>query len=125
MPAAVGLDHVQLAMPAGGEDDARAFYVGILGLVERTKPPALAARGGCWFALAASTAEVGQVHLGVESGFGPAKKAHPGLVVDDLDAIADLLRRRGFRFEPDGNIAGRRRGHSDDPFGNRVELIQA
>lgn len=119
-----GIDHVQLAMPAGAEADAQAFYVGLLGLVERDKPPVLAARGGCWFALPGSDSAVGQVHLGVEAEFAPARKAHPGLVVDDLDGLAATLLAQGFAFTPDDAIPGLRRGHTADPFGNRIELIQ-
>lgn len=119
----VGLDHVQLAMPAGAEDVARAFYVGLLGLVERPKPSVLAARGGCWFASTGSASEVGEVHLGVEQPFTPAKKAHPGLLVDDLDRVVEALTAQGFSYTPDQNIEGVRRGHTSDPFGNRIELI--
>lgn len=122
--AAVGLDHVQLAMPPGAEGAARAFYVGLLGLVERAKPPVLAARGGCWFALPGSTSEVGEIHLGVEDPFTPARKAHPGLLVDDLDALVEALSEQGFSYLPDDNIPGLQRGHTADPFGNRLEVIQ-
>lgn len=120
---AVGLDHVQLAMPAGAEASARAFYVGLLGLVEREKPPVLAARGGCWFALPGSTSLVGEVHLGVEDPFAPARKAHPGLLVDDLDGLVEALSRQGISYTADDNIPGLRQGHTTDPFGNRIELI--
>lgn len=119
----VGLDHVQLAMPAGAEDVARAFYVGVLGLVERAKPPVLAARGGCWFALPGSPSTVGEVHLGVEEPFAPARKAHPGLLVDDLERVVEDLAAQGLPYAPDGNIEGVRRGHTTDPFGNRIELV--
>lgn len=109
------IDHVQLAMPAGGEATARAYYVGRLGLVEVPKPPILAARGGCWF-------EAGsvRVHLGVDANFRPARKAHPALVVDDLDGlIADAALDVRWSDE----IPDTRRCHTDDPFGNRIELI--
>jgi catechol 2,3-dioxygenase-like lactoylglutathione lyase family enzyme len=122
--AAIGLDHVQLAMPSGGEETARSFYIGLLGLVERAKPPVLAARGGCWFAVPGSTSDVGEVHLGVEDPFVSARKAHPGLLVDDLDALVDTLSQQGFPYIPDDNIPGLRRGHTADPFGNRIELIE-
>ena len=86
------IHHVQLAMPAGEEAMAAEFYVSVLGLVQVPKPPHLAGRGGCWF-------EAGgvRVHLGVEPDFRPAKKAHPALVVDDLDALDPSLRRRRHR----------------------------
>jgi catechol 2,3-dioxygenase-like lactoylglutathione lyase family enzyme len=120
-----GLDHVQLAMPVGAEEIAREFYVGLLGLVERVKPPVLAARGGCWFALPGSSSEVGQVHLGVEEPFAPARKAHPALRVADLEVLAEVLMARGFSWTPDDSIPSVRRGHTADPFGNRIELIAA
>src|SRR5690348_952833 len=86
----VGVHHVQLAMPAGGEDAARAFYAGLLALPEVPKPPHLAARGGCWF-----ETETVKVHLGVEADFRPARKAHPALSVADLPALLALLRDAG------------------------------
>jgi catechol 2,3-dioxygenase-like lactoylglutathione lyase family enzyme len=113
------LDHVQLAMPAGREDDARAFYQGLLGIPEVAKPPHLAARGGCWF-------EDGdlKVHLGVEADFAPARKAHPAFIVDDLEALVKRLRAAGHRVVADRPLAGYDRTYAEDPFGNRIELMQ-
>jgi catechol 2,3-dioxygenase-like lactoylglutathione lyase family enzyme len=118
-----GVDHVQLAMPVGAEDVARGFYVGVLGLVECVKPPVLAARGGCWFALPGSASEVGQLHLGIEDPFVPARKAHPGLLVDDLEVLVETLVAQGFPWRLDDSIPSVRHGHTADPFGNRIELI--
>lgn len=117
-PRVVRIDHVQLAMPAGAEDQAVAFYVGILGLNEVTKPPVLAARGGCWFELGGVA-----VHLGVEEPFAPARKAHPGLVIDGYSELIDVLTAHGVEVRPDTSLAGVTRCHIDDPFGNRLELI--
>src|SRR6201996_2910088 len=86
----VRLDHVQLAMPPGGEAEAEAFYSALLGLVRVPKPPLLEARGGCWFGDGAVS-----VHLGVEEDFRPARKAHPALVVRDLAALVAALRAAG------------------------------
>lgn len=116
-PRWIEIDHVQLAMPPGGEPDARAFYVGRLRLVEVPKPPALAARGGCWFAAGAV-----RLHLGVEDGFRPARRAHPALVVRGLDA---LLEAADLAPVWSDEIPGVRRCHVEDPFGNRLELIAA
>ena len=104
----VGIDHVQLAMPAGGEDDARAFYVDVLGLSEQTKPAHLAGRGGVWFARGGV-----KVHLGVDTDFHPARKAHPGFLVRGLDDITGCWETlEGLRYDPDcGN--GRRDGDTD------------
>lgn len=115
----LGLDHVQLAMPAGGEAEARAFYSGLLGLEEIPKPTALAGRGGCWF-------RVGPVelHLGVEAGFRPALKAHPALVVSDLAALRGRLEAGAAPLSDDAPLAGRERVFTADPFGNRIELIE-
>jgi catechol 2,3-dioxygenase-like lactoylglutathione lyase family enzyme len=113
------IDHVQLAMPAGGEDRARGFYNAILGLPEKVKPPALAARGGVWF----ETPDL-KIHLGVEKEFRPARKAHPALLVEDLPALADRLRAAGCPVIDDEPLAGYRRIYTEDPFGNRIELME-
>jgi catechol 2,3-dioxygenase-like lactoylglutathione lyase family enzyme len=114
------IDHVQLAMPPGSENRARGFYCDVLGMSEIPKPEALAVRGGCWF-----TSEEAQVHLGVEEGFRPAKKAHPALVVEGLDEILARCEAAGLASKPDAEIEGCRRLHVFDPFGNRLELIEA
>jgi catechol 2,3-dioxygenase-like lactoylglutathione lyase family enzyme len=118
--ALLRLDHVQLAMPAGGEAEAERFYAGLLGLPRVPKPPALAVRGGCWF-------ERGEVrlHLGAEADFRPAKKAHPALVVQGYEALCAKLKAAGVPVRPSDELPGVRRCHVDDPFGNRLELIEA
>lgn len=113
------VDHVQLAMPRGGEDDAVAFYQGLLGLPRVPKPPHLEVRGGCWF----SNGDVA-LHLGVEAEFRPARKAHPALLVDDLTALTERLRAGGANVSRDEPIEGYDRCYVDDPFGNRIELMQ-
>lgn len=113
------LHHVQLATPAGREDVLREFFVGVLGMTEIPKPPVLAARGGVWFR--AGSAEI---HFGVESDFRPARKAHPGILVDDLDVVAGRLGAAGHDVIWDGDFPGYRRIHVDDPNGNRLELLQ-
>jgi catechol 2,3-dioxygenase-like lactoylglutathione lyase family enzyme len=114
------IDHVQLAMPAGGEDRARAFYSGLLGMDEVAKPPELAKRGGCWFASGAV-----QIHLGIEAEFRPARKAHPALRCLDYDGLLARLQAAGLDVQRDDSIPGVRRCHISDPFGNRIELICA
>jgi catechol 2,3-dioxygenase-like lactoylglutathione lyase family enzyme len=104
------LDHVQVAAPAGGEEAARAFYGGVLGLQEVEKPEALRARGGVWFE---------QLHVGVEEGFAPARKAHPAFAVDDLDALAARIGD----VQWDDAVPGTRRFYANDPFGNRLEFL--
>ena len=116
----VGIEHVQLAMPPGGEGAAREFYTGLLGLPERTKPPALAARGGCWF-----EAPGVKVHLGVDADFRAAQRAHPALLVDDLAALQIALAAAGMEAVPDEPADGRKRCYVSDPFGNRIELMQS
>ena len=116
----IGIDHVQVAVPAGCEDEARAFYRGLLGLPEISKPAALAARGGCWFRAGAQ-----ELHVGVDDPFLPAQKAHPGLVSDDLEALAERLRDAGHPVAYDEAIPGVSRFHVADPFGNRLEIRQA
>ncbi len=117
--AIIGLDHVQLAMPAGREDDAVAFYEGLLGLTNVAKPAHLAVRGGCWFETATA-----KVHLGVEADFQPARKAHPALLVDDLAALAERLEAAGVEVRTEGGLDGYDQRYVDDPFGNRIELLE-
>ncbi len=115
----VGVDHVQLAMPAGGEGEARAFYNTLLGLEELDKPEILKARGGVWFA-----AGINQIHLGVEADFNPAKKAHPGLLVRDIMILGKKLSEAGIQVDWDENLPHYRRFYSEDPFGNRLEFLE-
>ena len=114
-----GFDHVQVAIPAGGEDVARRFYAGLLGMDELPKPPLLTARGGCWFASGDAV-----LHLGVETPFAPARRAHPALLTEDLDALRALLERDGFECTVSDERPGIRRFHTFDPFGNRIEFQQ-
>lgn len=111
------IDHVQLAMPSGREDEARDFYSGLLGISEHPKPEHLAKRGGCWF-------EDGdlKIHLGVDADFRPARKAHPALQVDDLPALIARLQAAKVPVREDEPLEGDRRVYVDDPFGNRIEL---
>src|SRR5690606_31295158 len=116
----LAIDHVQLAMPEGGEDRAREFYAGVLGLSEVPKPAPLAVNGGAWF----RSGEV-ELHLGREHDFRPARKAHPALVVRDLDRLAVTCRAYGTDVTWDEHYPGVRRFYVDDPFGNRLEIMQA
>jgi catechol 2,3-dioxygenase-like lactoylglutathione lyase family enzyme len=113
------LDHVQLAMPAGGEDKARAFYCGVLGLAEVAKPSNLATRGGCWF-----ESEGVKIHLGVDREFRPATKAHPALRVSGLAELIERCRRGGYLVVDDEPLDGYRRAYLADPFGNRIEVME-
>ena len=113
------IDHVQLAMPADGEPEARAFYAELLGLPEQPKPPHLAKRGGCWF-----ESETVKIHLGVEGDFRPAKKAHPALLVTDLPTLVARLRAAGVELVDDEPLEGYDRVYAYDPFGNRLELLE-
>jgi catechol 2,3-dioxygenase-like lactoylglutathione lyase family enzyme len=113
------LDHVQVSCPPDGEEVARAFYRDALGMTELEKPPLLAVRGGCWFKDGDA-----EVHVGVEEDFAPALKAHPALAVDDLDAVAETLLAKGYPVKWDNDtIPGRRRFHTTDGHGNRVEIV--
>lgn len=114
----VGIDHVQLAMPAGREDEARAFYVGLLEVPEKSKPAALAKRGGVWF-----EDDAVKIHLGVDADFRPARKAHPALLVSDLRGLVERLRQAGVEVVDD-ELPGYYRVYVSDPFGNRLELME-
>lgn len=113
------IDHVQLAMPAGQEAVAGAFYADLLGLPEVPKPPHLAARGGCWF-----ESPTVKIHLGVDPGFRPAGKAHPALLVSDLPALVARLRAADVPMRDDEPLEGYDRVYVEDPFGNRIELME-
>ena len=117
--AVLSIDHVQLAMPEGREQDARSFYCNLLGIPEVPKPPHLAKRGGCWF-------EKGQLklHLGVERPFSPARKAHPALLVSEITLLTEAIAEAGFRVMNDEPLEGYVRVYVDDPFGNRIELME-
>jgi len=114
------IHHVQLAMPPGREAEARHFYGGLLGIPEVTKPSNLKARGGCWFEQGAV-----RIHLGVEAEFRPARMAHPAFLVSDLGALSATLIGAGHPVRTDEPLEGFVRVYVDDPFGNRVELLQS
>ena len=111
--------HVQMAIPVGGEDEARGFYADVLGFEEVPKPTALAARGGAWF-----RHQELEIHVGIDAEFTPATKAHPGFLVDDLDAMASRLGDAGIQIRPDSALPEFRRFFVEDPFGNRIEFLQ-
>jgi catechol 2,3-dioxygenase-like lactoylglutathione lyase family enzyme len=113
------IDHVQVAIPPGGEAKAEAFYAGILGFEILPKPAALAVRGGRWFACNGV-----QLHVGVEVDFRPARKAHPAIVVGSLDALVQHLASASITVSWNDELAETRRCFVDDPFGNRIELIE-
>jgi catechol 2,3-dioxygenase-like lactoylglutathione lyase family enzyme len=113
------IDHILIAMPAGREAEARAFYQGMLGLTELPKPDELAGRGGCWFSSGTVT-----VHLGVDRNFVAAGKGHPGFIVDGLAEMERKLKQAGYRVTEDEPLPGCDRRHVHDPFGNRIELIE-
>jgi len=114
------LHHVQVACPAGSEGAVRDFYGRLLGLHEVEKPPELAKRGGVWF-----RGESYELHVGVETPFAPAAKAHPAFLVDDLDDLARRFADAGYDVAWDSNFPAYRRFHLADPNGNRVEILAA
>ena len=115
-----GIDHVQLAAPPGCEDDARRFFGSLLGLEEVEKPPALRERGGVWFRVGGQ-----QLHVGVDEGHTPARKAHPALAASRYDELLERLRAAGVVLTEDHVIPGVRRCYVTDPWGNRLELVSA
>ena len=114
------LHHVQVSGPAGCEEAMRGFYVDVLGMSEVEKPERLKARGGAWFRSGAA-----EIHVGIEEGFSPARKAHPGVAVADVDALAERVTAAGAPVAWDEAIPGLRRFHTTDPVGNRLEFQQA
>lgn len=118
MSSVPGIHHVQVAMPASREGDARRFYGELLGMPELEKPASLQSLGGVWFQSGSI-----DLHVGVEEPFLPAKKAHVAYQVADLDAVADRLKSAGFVVNFDDRLPGYRRFYTEDPFGNRVEIL--
>ncbi|KOP83320.1 VOC family protein [Cytobacillus solani] len=114
-----GIDHIQLAAPEGCESQARTFFGEILGLKEIPKPENLRKRGGCWFQCGNQ-----EIHIGIQEGFVPAKKAHPGLVVENLEALRESLLSQEIIIKEEPPIEGRNRFFVDDPFGNRIEFLE-
>ena len=117
--ARFAIDHVQIAIPEGGEDLGRGFFGDLLGLEEIPKPAELRARGGCWFDLGGV-----QLHLGAEADFRPARKAHLGLRTHRLEDLRKRLRDAGYPVRDDRPLAGCARFFTDDPFGNRLEFVE-
>jgi predicted enzyme related to lactoylglutathione lyase len=117
----LSIDHVQIAIPAGDEEIARSFYIGILGFTEQQKPAAMAGRNSIWLASGSV-----QLHLGIEavSDFHAATRAHPAFTVDNLDEIVAACQRAGFATRPDTPVGNFRRTHIFDPLGNRIELME-
>lgn len=117
--ARFAIDHVQIAIPAGGEELGRSFFGDLLGLEEIPKPGGLQARGGCWFDLGDA-----QLHLGVEADFRPSRKAHLALRTDGLDELRRRLSGAGYPIREDQPLEGCARFFTDDPFGNRIEFVE-
>ena len=115
----VGIDHVQLAAPVGCEEKARWFFGEVLGMQESPKPTELAKRGGCWFQCGHQ-----QLHIGVEEGFVPAKKAHPAFAIRDLEALKVRLSQYGVAYRDDEADPEVKRIFTEDPWGNRLEFAE-
>ena len=116
----IAIDHIQLAMPPGEEEKARRFYAGVLGWAEIPKPAELADRGGAWF-----ESGLARIHLGVEPNFRAAKKAHPAFRCKNYAGLMCSLRAAGIEVVEAETLASSRRCHVFDPFGNRIELLEA
>jgi catechol 2,3-dioxygenase-like lactoylglutathione lyase family enzyme len=117
--AILSIEHIQIAIPMGSEDRARAFYAGILGFVEVEKPAIMAKRNSIWFRAGSVS-----LHLGLKPDFHPAKRAHPALVVDGMDQVLTACQSANITVKPDVSFNGFRRVHIFDPFGNRLELME-
>ncbi|MED4751179.1 VOC family protein [Brevibacillus choshinensis] len=116
----VGIDHVQLAAPTGCEEEARRFFGDLLGMTEVPKPEKLKVRGGVWFQCGPQ-----MIHIGVESAFQPAKKAHPAFLVHQIERLMGHLQEKGISIRIDDEIPGLIRFFTEDPFGNRLEFMEA
>lgn len=117
-PFLTGIDHIQIVAPPGSEDIARSFYSELLGMTELPKPENLRVNGGCWFQCGLQ-----EVHIGHQSDFTPAKKAHPGFTVNAPERLKSTLQSAGYTIDEELPIEGRSRFFTHDPFGNRLEFI--
>lgn len=116
----LGLHHAQITVPKGAETQARAFYCGVLGLEELTKPEILQGRGGFWLAVGDR-----QVHVGTEDGVERARsKAHVAYEVRNLAAWRVRLQAAGVELHDGIPLPGLNRIEFRDPFGNRVEMVE-
>jgi catechol 2,3-dioxygenase-like lactoylglutathione lyase family enzyme len=115
----LGIDHVQLAAPPGCEAAARKFYIEILAMTELAKPAAFQSRGGIWLKCG-----MHQLHIGVQVDFTPATKAHPAIRVLDMVALRSRLESQKIEIVEDDAL-GRERFYVHDPFGNRLEFVEA
>eukprot|EP00339_Tiarina_fusa_P029155 CAMPEP_0117054912 /NCGR_PEP_ID=MMETSP0472-20121206/38053_1 /TAXON_ID=693140 ORGANISM="Tiarina fusus, Strain LIS" /NCGR_SAMPLE_ID=MMETSP0472 /ASSEMBLY_ACC=CAM_ASM_000603 /LENGTH=123 /DNA_ID=CAMNT_0004770677 /DNA_START=194 /DNA_END=565 /DNA_ORIENTATION=+ len=115
----VGLDHVQLAAPTGCEEKARAFFCTLLGMKEIQEPPNLAKRGGVWFRCGEH-----QLHVGVQTDFNAATKAHPAFAIKNLTELRSHLIANNVEVKEDEPLEGADRFYLDDPFGNRLEFLE-
>ncbi|WP_010093851.1 VOC family protein [Ornithinibacillus scapharcae] len=113
------LDHVQIAAPKGGEEQARKFYRDLLGFQEVDKPDKLKARGGAWF----SNGQV-HIHIGIEEPFQPARKAHPAIRVRNIEEMKQYLNSSNALYKVDHELSGANLFYMDDPFGNRIEFLE-
>lgn len=116
----IGIDHIQIAAPAGAEEVAKQFFGGLLGMTEVPKPEKLRVRGGLWFQCGAQT-----IHIGIEEGFIPAKKAHPAFLVQHIESLMQHLQDNGVAIRIDEEIPHLIRFFAEDPFGNRLEFMEA
>lgn len=115
----IGIDHVQLAAPAGSETEARRFYGEVLGLTEIPKPEPLQARGGVWF-----QAGQHQLHIGIQDDHGGAPKAHPAFHVENVMLLKLHLKDHGVNVIDDNSLPDAIRFYVLDPFGNRLEFLE-
>jgi len=114
-----GIDHIQLVSPKGGENEARKFYSEILGMKEIPKPDNLKGRGGCWFICGNQ-----EIHISIQEDFVSPKKAHPGLIVTNIEVLRERLITLNFEIKEEPPIEGRTRFFVADPFGNRIEFLE-
>ncbi|TND06545.1 MAG: glyoxalase/bleomycin resistance protein/dioxygenase [Bacteroidetes bacterium] len=112
------LDHIQLCIPTGKENEARHFYTHVIGLTEIPKPEALVPNGGLWYRVADI-----QLHIGTENEVNKSKR-HPAFEVTDIRAARALLEKHGVKIKEEVQVPGQVRFSFFDPFGNRIELLQ-
>ncbi len=112
------LDHIQICIPTGKENEARQFYAEVIGLTEIPKPQELIPNGGLWYQIADI-----QLHIGTEDEINKSKR-HPAFEVTDIQAARTHLENHGIKIKEEKQVPGQIRFSFIDPFDNRIELLQ-
>ena len=115
----LGVNHVQVNVPAADLERAREFYVGFMGMREIPRPGSFTSKG-IWL-----NAGMFEIHIGLEDGVDRSKtRAHVAYQVSDIRAWRAKVSEAGFATKDQPLIPGYDRFQFRDPFGNMIEIMQ-